>query len=230
MMVTVHRWLTVTGADWLAERPVGADEDVHFASGLVERMIEEYSAPGELVLDPFAGFGTTLLVAERMGRRAVGLEYDADRAAMAAKRLGPTVSLLPGDARRVGDVVTEPVDLCLTSPPYMSRTDHPENPLTAYSTDDGRYDTYLDELGSVFGQVATLLRPGGWLVVNVANIDHAGVVTPLAFDLTRIVSGSLPFRGEIAVLWDGAPDWMTGDYLLTFQRPWGRRRPDRVRP
>lgn len=220
----VHRWLTVKGADWLAERPAGADEDVHFATGLVERMIGEYSAPGELVLDPFAGFGTTLLVAERMGRRAVGVEFDAERAALTAKSLGPGSSLITGDARKVGDLVTGSVDLCLTSPPYMTITDHPENPLTAYTTDDGRFDTYLDELGSVFEQVATLLRPGGWLVVNVANVEHAGVVTPLAFELTRVVSASLPFCGEIAVLWDGAPDWMIGDYLLTFQRPYVDRR------
>lgn len=219
MMVDVHRWLTVTGADWLAERPDGADEDVHFATGLVERMITEYSAPGELVLDPFAGFGTTLVVAERMSRRAVGLEYDKARAAVASARLGAGASVIAGDARRVGELITGPVDLCLTSPPYMSRTDSPENPLTAYTSDDGRYDTYIDELGTVFAQVATLLRPGGWLVVNVANIDHAGVVTPLAFDLARVVSASIPFRGEIAVLWDGAPEWMTGDYLLTFQCP-----------
>jgi len=215
----VHRWLTVTGEEWLAERPANADEDVHFSAGLVERMINEYTAPSELVLDPFAGFGTTLVVAERLGRRGIGVEYDAERATRASTRLGANASMIAGDARRIANLVTDPVDLCLTSPPYMSRTDYPENPLTAYTTNDGRYDVYLDELGTVFKQVATLLRPGGWLVINVANVVHAGSITPLAFDLTRVVAATLPFRGEITVVWDGAPDWMTGDYLLTFQRP-----------
>ena len=58
----------------------------------------------------------------------------------------------------------------LTSPPYMTAVAHPENPLTGYATDDGDYPTYLRELGEVFAQVADLLRPGGHVVVNVANV------------------------------------------------------------
>ena len=40
------------------------------------------------VLDPFAGSGTTLLVACRLGRDAIGIELSEDYAAMAGKRIG----------------------------------------------------------------------------------------------------------------------------------------------
>jgi DNA modification methylase len=43
---------------------------------VVRRFVELLSAPGDLVLDPFCGFGTVLKVAARLGRRAVG--YDTD--------------------------------------------------------------------------------------------------------------------------------------------------------
>ncbi|TXH46165.1 MAG: site-specific DNA-methyltransferase [Desulfurellales bacterium] len=49
----------------------------HFATWpekLVEPMVKAGSRPGDLVLDPFAGSGTTLRVAARLGRRAVGLD------------------------------------------------------------------------------------------------------------------------------------------------------------
>lgn len=46
----------------------------------VRRFIELFSAPGDLILDPFCGFGTTLKVATRLGRRAIG--YDIDHASV----------------------------------------------------------------------------------------------------------------------------------------------------
>jgi len=50
--------------------------EAHFATfppELPERCIKAGSAPGDTVLDPFAGAGTTLLVAARLGRKSVGI-------------------------------------------------------------------------------------------------------------------------------------------------------------
>jgi DNA modification methylase len=38
--------------------------------------MRDCSRRGDIVLDPFMGFGTTILAAERVGRRAYGLEID----------------------------------------------------------------------------------------------------------------------------------------------------------
>ncbi len=95
---------------------------------------------------------------------------------------------------------------------------HPENPLTGYATDDGDYPTYLREIGAVFAQVAALLRVGGHAVVNVANLVSGNVVTPLAWDVGRVVAEHLSFRGETFLCWDEHPPGHAGDYLLWFQR------------
>ena len=50
----------------------------------------EYTEPGT-VLDPFAGAGTTCLVAKRLGRRFIGTELNPEYVAMAQKRIGVTV-------------------------------------------------------------------------------------------------------------------------------------------
>lgn len=49
----------------------GANE---LPEALVQRAIETSTAPGDLVLDPFGGSGTTFAVAERLGRRWRGME------------------------------------------------------------------------------------------------------------------------------------------------------------
>ena len=201
-----------------AERPAGATDDVHFTEALVAAVVEDTTAPGDLVLDPFAGYGTTLAVADRLGRRAVGVELLAEHVGLARQRVPAGVRIMHGDARNLADLVAGPVDLVLTSPPYMTAVHHPENPLTGYATDDGHYATYLKEIGEVFAQVAGLLRPGGHAVLNVANLASGDVVTPLAWDVGRVVSEHLTFRGETFLCWDEHPPGHAGDYLLWFRR------------
>ncbi len=45
---------------------------------ILERIVKVASNSGDLILDPFAGSGTTLAVAGRLGRRAVGIELSSD--------------------------------------------------------------------------------------------------------------------------------------------------------
>jgi site-specific DNA-methyltransferase (adenine-specific) len=71
---------------------------------LLERLLSALSDPGDLVLDPYAGSGTTLAVAHRMQRTFVGL--DASRLAIETTRarfeaLG--AALVPADADASGD-------------------------------------------------------------------------------------------------------------------------------
>lgn len=58
----------------------GAAGPASFPEELVERCLEGTSGPGDLVLDPFGGAGTTAAVATRMGRRAAC--FDAAPAAL----------------------------------------------------------------------------------------------------------------------------------------------------
>lgn len=207
-------------ADIVAERPPGTADDIHFTEALAASVIGHASQPGELVLDPFAGYGTTVTVAERMGRRAIGIELLPENLEIARRRSSGQARLIQGDARRVSQLVTETVDLVLTSPPYMAGANHPQNPLSGYATDDGDYATYLGELGDIFGQVAALLRSGGRLVVNVANvISTDGTVTPLASDLAGVIDRHVPLLGMTTLRWDVPPAGLDGDYLLWFARP-----------
>jgi DNA modification methylase len=217
-MDAVRQWMTLTTAELEEQYPVGADEPVHFPESLVAAVIDEYTTPGQRVLDPFAGFGTTLVVAERMGRAAVGVELLPERADLIRARVGGDVDVVTGDARDLAALVSGPVDLCLTSPPYMTMTDHPQNPFTAYRTLDGDYARYLADIGRTFGQVAELLRPGGHAVVNVANTRAGSTVTPLAWDVARTVAEHLDLRQEVFLCWDRQPDWISGDYCLIFRR------------
>lgn len=64
--------------------------EAHFATfppKLIEPCILAGSAKGDTVLDPFMGAGTTGLVADRLGRNAIGIELNPKYAEMARKRI-----------------------------------------------------------------------------------------------------------------------------------------------
>ena len=56
---------------------------------LMQALIELTSRPGQMVLDPFAGSGSTALAANHCGRRYIGIEINQKYASLATERLRP---------------------------------------------------------------------------------------------------------------------------------------------
>ncbi len=61
-------------------------DDVRYPESLVRHFLQEYTRPGDFVFDPFAGFGTTLVAAQAMGRIGYGLELDPAKLRYASSR------------------------------------------------------------------------------------------------------------------------------------------------
>lgn len=57
-----------------------------FPEKLVEMCLTVYSDPGDIVVDPFLGSGTTIVVAKKMGRRGIGIELVEEYCKLAALR------------------------------------------------------------------------------------------------------------------------------------------------
>lgn len=218
--------LTASHRTFLATRPPGADEDVHMVPALVDHVIERCTRPGDLVLDPFAGFGTTLDRAVASGRRALGIELLPERVEYVRRRV-PAAHVIEGDARELLRILPPAlagpaegcVDLVLTSPPYMTATDHEADPLTAYELDNGDYPRYLRELGMVAAQCARVVTPGAYVVWNVADIHHRDHTTHLIDDCVRALGAYLTPVGITPIAWDRLPLDLVADALLVFQRP-----------
>ncbi|MGS2618083.1 TRM11 family SAM-dependent methyltransferase [Micromonospora sp. LZ34] len=155
--------------------------------------VHAYTQPGDLVLDPMCGIGTTLVEAVHAGRDAIGVEYEsrwsdiADANITHAHDHGATgrASVIRGDATRLRSLLpaalTGQVALVVTSPPYGPTVHGLVRPGAdgvakfdnAYNdgTDKGNL-AYRDLTGLTdgFAQIlagcATLLRPGGTVVVT----------------------------------------------------------------
>jgi hypothetical protein len=73
---------------YTGSRPTEASRGRGKPSWLMNALVRDYSRPGDLVCDPFAGWGSTLAAAIANGRRAIGSEMDPTAHAEALRRLG----------------------------------------------------------------------------------------------------------------------------------------------
>ena len=65
----------------------GEDHPAVMPMALARRCVRMTSRAGDAVLDPYAGSGTTLLAAQEMGRKWVGVELKADYVKLIERRL-----------------------------------------------------------------------------------------------------------------------------------------------
>lgn len=155
--------------------------------------IGHYTQPGDLVLDPMCGIGTTLVEAVHAGRRAVGIEYephwvDVSRANLAlAHNAGVEHEgrVFHGDARQLAALLPPEylgqAALVVTSPPYGPST----HGQVAVAPGQG-VQKYHHRYGN------TLDRG------NLANIGHHRLLA----GFTRILAGLVPYLkpgGHIAI-------------------------------
>jgi len=215
-------WQRYSISVWDIAKTRGEAEFRHpamFPLELCRRLIEIYTRPGELVLDPFMGSGSTLVAAKELGRKAVGIDINPSYTQLARTRLSqlgsegsPQPRLYCDDASNLLSLV-EPgtVDLVVTSPPYWNihrrkRTADRKDPrpYTALPGDLGNMDSYsqfLQSLGQVFGQVHQALKPGKRCIVVVMDLRVGSRFIPLHMDLARLME-ELDYTLEDIIIWD----------------------------
>jgi DNA modification methylase len=177
------------------------DDDVRYSESIVEYFLSEFTRENDIVFDPFAGFGTTLMVAEAMGRIPLGIEYDESRVRYIQSKLKQPDRIVHGDSRQLLSYALPAFNFSITSPPYMSKYDR-ENPFTAYTTKGDGYTGYLKDIQSIYKQMSQMMELDARVVIEVANIKKRGVVTTLAWDIAKEISQVLHFEGEVVVSWD----------------------------
>lgn len=78
-------WTDLTVPFW--SMPENTDHPTQKPEKLIAKLILASSHPGEVVLDPFLGSGTTAVVAKKLGRQYIGIELDEEYCCLALKRL-----------------------------------------------------------------------------------------------------------------------------------------------
>ena len=155
--------------------------------------IGHYTEPGDLVLDPMCGIGTTLVEAVHLGRRAVGIEYEPHWVTVANNNLALAAGhgvdhdgqVFHGDARQLSTLLPAELRgqaaLVVTSPPYGPST----HGRVAVAPGEG--------IQKYFHQYGSTLDRG-----NLANIGHHRLLSGFTRILTALAEFMRP-GGHIAI-------------------------------
>src|SRR3989338_10672108 len=98
----------------------GGENYFRFPKELAEIVLGSYSQEGDTIVDPFAGFGTTIKVAQEMNRKGYGFEIDKERALFANQGLQEPNKVMNADVRKIDFTEIPKFDLLFTGPPYVT--------------------------------------------------------------------------------------------------------------
>ena len=192
------------------------NDDVRFSFDFAEYFIERYSSVRDMVFDPFAGFGTTLIAAERTNRCGFGMEFDKERVAYIKTQIQNKKNILCGDSLKLSSYHFPLIDFSLTSPPYMTINDHDEYPFAGYKVTGKGYSQYLKDIQQVYRQMKDFMKPDAYVAIEISNIRKNGVFTPLAWDVATTLSEILHFEKEIILCWNNQDEVQDHTYGFEY--------------
>lgn len=179
------------------------DKDIHpavFPIALPKKCMELFTHKGELVLDPFAGIGTTLVAAGDLERNALGFDLNQKYIDFANKRFNQVRLDFGENTKQIAicdDAINIPkylneetVSLCITSPPYANMLNHERlnkslrsdlrvnkhyKKVQQYSNNPRdlgamKLKEYVDALAEIYKGILPLLKPKAHCVINVNDL------------------------------------------------------------
>ena len=208
------------------------DKDIHpavFPVGLPSKCIQLFTHKGELVLDPFAGIGTTLIAAKDLERNAVGFDLGKRYINFTKERLSQSTVLsktqqmaICDDSMNIANYLNEnSVSLSITSPPYANMLNRPRKnkslrgdlrnnkhyeKIQQYSKDPRDLGTmepkkFAETLGEIYKGILPLHKPGAHCVINITDLWWENKRIPLHLYTIEAMEKA-GYRLRNTIIWD----------------------------
>lgn len=221
-----------------------------FPQALAERLIQTFTNGDQaVVLDPFAGTGSTLAAAKTLHKTAIGIELyphfvNQIQERGAAANGNGSITIHQANAIDLHQFVPDhSVDFVLTSPPYWdvltARRTADYKEIRTYGDGEGDlglikdYQSFLGQLQQVFARVYQVLKPRAYCCVVVMDIRKKNRFYPFHSDLAGRLQ-DLGFLYDDLIIWDRRQEYnnmrplgyptvfrvnKAHEYILIFQKP-----------
>lgn len=170
-------------------------------SWIIWQLLQRYTRPGDVILDPMCGSGTTLDVARDLGRTGIGFDLAPRRD-----------DITRADARKL-PLESHSVDFVFIDPPYSTHIEYSDDPKCIGRLDAGGEDggkAYYDAMRLVIDESFRVLRNRRYFALYVSDSwrkkkggpkgSGAGLFMPIGFELFNIMRRRLQPIDIIAVV------------------------------
>ena len=150
-----------------------------------------YSREGELVLDQFAGGGTTLVEAKLLNRDIIGVDVNdaaltrcREKIAFEHDGADGKVYIRKGDARNLDFLPDSSIDLICTHPPYADIIKYSEDIEADLSR--LKVKAFLEAMKPVSSECYRVLKKGRFCAILMGDTRKNGCMVPISFEVMRI--------------------------------------------
>jgi len=164
----------------------------NFIPQIPQQMIKRYTKKGEWILDTFAGCGTTLIEAQRLGRNCIGIELQKSVVDTANKlinsepnKYNATNQVIEGDSCEIDykSLLTKyeqkSVQLLIMHPPYFDIIKFSKDPKDLSNSKS--VEDFLGKMNMVVKNASKVLDKGRYLALVIGDKYSKGEWIPLGF-------------------------------------------------
>ena len=154
-------------------------------------IILRYSQEGDLILDQFAGGGTTLVEAKLLNRNIIGVDINdvalnrcREKIDFEYDGVNGNVYIHKGDARNLDFILDNSIDLICTHPPYANIIQYSDN----IDGDLSRLKVkkFIEEMRIVAAESYRVLKKDKFCAILMGDTREKGHMIPMSFDVMRI--------------------------------------------
>lgn len=162
-------------------------------------IILRYSQEGDMVLDQFAGGGTTLVEAKLLNRNIIGVDINdvalkrcKEKVNFEYEKANGSVYIRKGDARRLSFVSDQSIDLICTHPPYADMIKYSKDLSLDIPEDLSNFGviSFLEEMKKVANECYRVLKKGKFCAILMGDTRKNGHMIPMSFDVMKLFEDS----------------------------------------
>ena len=187
MEMTTH-WSFPKRGDWATH---DAKWRGNWSPYIPRNLLLRYSQAGDLVLDQFAGGGTTLVEAKLLNRNIIGVDVNDIALNRCREKIdfehdgaNGKVYLYKGDARKLDFIPNEKIDFICTHPPYadiIKYSDDLDNDLSRCNVKD-----FLAEMEKVAAESYRILKSNKFCAILMGDTRKKGCMIPMSFEVMKV--------------------------------------------